>query len=251
MPSFRDARILDAIASVRRFDDMDTVRILVIDGGSGEPLVSQIRAVLGPDDVLVSERDDGIFDALNKGLSLVETPYIGWLGSDDLFTRHACASKVVKALTDADLYVMDLLVVRDGRVRRRTHGWPAKAGLVRWGLHNPHYATFGRRDLLVSNRFRLDLLGSDIDYFLKIFERRPRVAHDPHVGVLMAEGGYSSASYGKMFDVNRQLLGVYRAELGAIAAPFALAIKTGYKVAGLIAYKLMPRSISDVEQASS
>ena len=35
IPSFRDDRIVDTIASVRLFDDLDTVRVVIIDGGSG------------------------------------------------------------------------------------------------------------------------------------------------------------------------------------------------------------------------
>lgn len=240
MPSFRDERILDALASVRAFDDLGTVRVIVVDGGSEPELVDRIRSELMPGDVLVSERDRGIFDGLNKGLDRVETPYLGWIGSDDLFASAAKSSKVVAALKQHDLFVMDLLVVRDYRVRRRTHSWPSSAGLARWGLHNPHYATFGRREVLCRHRFRLDLMGSDIEYFLRVFADRPRVLHSSEVGFLMAEGGYSSASYGTMFRVNRQLFEVYRAHSNTIVAGFALLIKTGYKAASMMLYKLFP-----------
>jgi glycosyltransferase len=241
IPSFRDERIVDTIASVRAFDDLGTVRIVVIDGGSDASLIEAIRPLLGADDVLVSEPDKGIFDALNKGLDRVETPYLGWLGSDDLYTRNAKSSKVVAALETHDLYVMDLVLVRDGHVRRRTHSWPCAKGLVRFGLHNPHYSTFGRSALLCKHRFRLDLTGSDIDYFLRVFAEKPRVMHDPAVGMLMAEGGFSTGGYGKMVRSNGQLFDAYRAQSGRLGAAFALALKMGYKAIGILQHKVIPR----------
>jgi glycosyltransferase len=244
IPSFRDPRILETIASVRVFDDLGTVRLVIIDGGSGDDLVEAIRERLNDDDILISEPDRGIFDALNKGLDRVTTPLMGWIGSDDLYSVGAKSSKVVRALADHDLYVMDLLVVRGSRVRRRTHSWPSAAGLVKWGLHNPHYSTFGRSELLARYRFRLDLLGSDICYFLEVFGNRPRVLHDPTVGVLMAEGGFSSAGYKKIARINRQLFQSYRRQGNAFTAAAALAMKMGYKIAGLLQYKLSREGIA-------
>ena len=66
--SFNDPRIFKAIESVRLFDDIDAVRIIVIDGGSDIDLVESIQSLLADHDILIVEEDDGIFDALNKGL---------------------------------------------------------------------------------------------------------------------------------------------------------------------------------------
>ena len=241
VPSFRDERILDTIASIRAFDDLGTVRIVIIDGGSDGSLLDALRPLLTSDDILVSEPDKGIFDALNKGLDRVETPYMGWLGSDDLYTRSAKSSKVIAALESHDLYVMDLVLVRDGQIRRRTHSWPCSKGLVRFGLLNPHYTTFGRSALLCKHRFRLDLTGSDIDYFLRVFAEKPRVKHDPAVGMLMAEGGYSTGGYGKMVRSNGQLFDAYRTHSGRLGAAFALTLKLGYKAIGILQHKVMHR----------
>lgn len=241
MPSFRDPRILEAIASLRRFDDIDTLRIAVIDGGSDESLLSAIRDALTGEDVFVSERDRGIFDALNKGLDLVDTPYIGWLGADDLFTGAIKASDVVRALAEADLFVASTYIVRGEWIRRKTHAWPCGKGLVRFGLHNPHYSTFGRSALLKSTRFELDLLSSDIAYFLDIFAQRPKVVTTHKVLLLQAEGGFSTGSWAKAVRINHTVYETYRKRSNAVAGLLGVGVKTGYKVLGVIYYRLRKR----------
>jgi glycosyltransferase len=238
LPSYNDARIKEAIESVRRFDDIDTVRLVIIDGGSKPEVVDILKGAVRPGDILVSEPDKGIFDALNKGLDRVETPYLGWLGSDDLFTGQVKASDVVAALQTSDLFVTTVAVFRGDRVRRMTRPWGAANGLTRYGLHNPHYGTFGHSKLMQASRFRLDLMGSDIAYFLEVFGGDARVSSTSAICTLQAEGGFSTRSLGKMLTINRELWQVYRARSNMMAASAALLLKLGYKGINAFWFKL-------------
>lgn len=241
LPSFRDPRLLEAIASIRAFDDIGTVKLAVIDGGSEPALVEAIGQVLTPDDVLISERDRGIFDALNKGLDHSDTPYIGWLGADDLFTGEIKASDVVRALTDSDLFVASAYVVRGDWIRRKTHARPSALGLAKVGLHNPHYSTFGRSSLLKSERFDVDLLSADIEYFLKLFAKNPRVAASDKVLLIAAEGGFSTGSWAKAFRINRSVYDVYARRSNPVVAFVGIGVKTGYKMLSVLRYRLFKR----------
>lgn len=246
LPSFNDARIAEAIASVRRFDDIGTVKLVIIDGGSKPEVVKLLEDAVRPGDLLVVEPDRGIFDGLNKGLERVDTDYMGWLGSDDLFTCQVKASEVVAALDDADIFVTGLAMFRDQEVRRlfdaRVVGW----GLVHYGLHNPHYSTFGRTSLLAAHRFPLTHKGSDIEYFLDVFAQKPRVKTTDRIGVAMREGGFSNQSRQRILDINKGLFGVYRDRVGAPGAVMALALKLGWKIGGRAEAMLRPRSLADI-----
>jgi glycosyltransferase involved in cell wall biosynthesis len=246
LPSFRDRRILSAIDSIRRFDDIKTVSILVIDGGSDMALIADIRSALSENDVLVAEPDKGIFDALNKGLSMVVTDYIGWLGSDDLYSNQIKASDVIEALRENDLFVASLAVVNDVHIKRVTHSYPCSIGLAKWGLHNPHYATFGRSDLLKAERFEISEIGADIGYFLKLFSRHPRVAWTDKIGVLMREGGYSNSSANKIIQVNRTLLKFYKYFNGPIGGYISISIKISYKILGNLYYSIVKSKWSNL-----
>jgi glycosyltransferase involved in cell wall biosynthesis len=244
MPSYNDSRIAEAIASVRRFDDIDTVRLVIIDGGSNAEVIAILKGAVRPGDILVSEPDGGIFDALNKGLDRVDTEFMGWLGSDDLFTGQVMASDVVRTLETNDVFVSSLAMFRDDEVRRifdaRIVGW----NLVRFGLHNPHYSTFGRSATLTAHRFSLVHKGSDIEYFVDVFGDAPRVATTGRVGVAMREGGYSNQSRRRIADINLGLFPVYRARIGMLGAVVALGLKLGWKIVGRIAAIAKPRRVS-------
>jgi glycosyltransferase len=249
LPSFNDARIADAIESVRRFDDIGTVRLVIIDGGSRPEVVSILEAASRADDLLVVEPDKGIFDGLNKGLERVETDYMGWLGSDDLFTGQVKASDVVAALEEADIFVTGLAMFRDREVRRlfdaRVVGW----GLVHYGLHNPHYSTFGRTELFTAHRFPLTHKGSDIEYFLDVFAQKPRIRTTARIGVAMREGGFSNQSRQRILDINRALFAVYRKRIGWFGASVALSLKLGWKVSGRLCALVRPRRVGDLLEA--
>src|ERR1700722_18695786 len=132
LPSYNDARVERAIRSIRCFDDAQIVRIILIDGGSNRETLELIRRSLTPADVLVSEPDKGIFDALNKGLDLCETQFIGWLGSDDVFTGNLPASEVVRALEQNDILVANVAHFRGDFITRVTHGAPSRLGMTRF-----------------------------------------------------------------------------------------------------------------------
>ncbi len=240
LPSFRDARILEAIASVRAFDDIGTTQIIVIDGGSPQGLIDKIGTALLPQDTLVSESDRGIFDALNKGLERVRTPYVGWIGSDDLYTGAIRASDVVRQLEQHDLFIAALFIVRDTRIVRKTHAWPSAHGLARIGLHNPHYSTFGRFSLLGSERFDVADVGADIDYFLRILGRNPRISSTNKVALLQAEGGFSNSSVRKTLSVNRHVYKAYRRRTNFLGAAVSVALKLAYKVGSTGYYRCRP-----------
>jgi glycosyltransferase len=248
--SYNDTRIAGAIHSIRRFDDAGVVKIIVVDGNSKPDIQQLIRGCLEADDRLIAEPDLGIFDALNKGLEACDTEFIGWLGSDDVFSGLIKASAVIGALSKADLFVTNTVVVRDisalpaGNVVRLTHAAPSGHGWVPFGLHNPHYSTFGRATLLRAERFRLDLRGADIDYFLRIFKKRPRVATRNVVATLQGDGGYSTRSWRSMLKTNSELIGVYARHANWLVGPVAVAIKVGYKLLTSGYYKIrrMPAS---------
>jgi len=238
LPNYNDRRIVNAIKSVIQFDDVGEVKILVIDGGSETEVQELTREALRECDVFSSEPDKGIFDALNKGLEMLDTPYAGWLGSDDLFTGRIKASEVISELENHDLFIADVSFFHDGYVTRKTHAYPCSIGLMKIGLHNPHYATFGRTSLLASERFRLDLHGSDIEYFIKIFDHKPRISTRAVVATYQAEGGYSNQNLLHVLKTNVELISSF-----GLLGPLAIPVKLCYKALSKIYYMIRREKI--------
>jgi len=241
VPSYNDSRIGQALDSIRRFDDAEVVKILVVDGGSRQEVREIISKRLAAHDIFICEPDEGIFDALNKGLQACDTEFIGWLGSDDLFTGEVTASHVVDALGNHDLFIADVAFVRGGRRTRVSHALPSKLGLMKFGLHNPHYATFGRATLLRGEQFEVGLYASDIDFFLKIFKKRPTIATVNLVATLQSEGGHSNGSLRILIKQNLECVGIFARHYNWLWGPIAVLGKLTYKVSSRVYYGALAR----------
>ena len=234
LPSYNDLRILNAIKSVRDFDDANLVSILIIDGGSDSYLLKLIAAEITDTDRLISEEDKGIFDGLNKGLGACTSEIIGWLGADDFFSGNVLASEVLSVLQNADIFVGSIYFFRDDVVTRKTSSLHCKYEAARHlGFHNPHYATFGRSKLFKSFRFDIDNLGADIGYFIKVFKMAKSIKVSRRVFTYQAEGGFSNNGLLKTMKVNFDLRKTF-----GILFPIALIVKLSYKASSKIYYKL-------------
>ena len=238
--SYNDERILKAIASVRKFDDDNSVKIAVIDGGSDPELCRKINSELTAEDQFVSEKDGGVFDALNKGLRIASTEYIGWLGSDDFFTGEVIASDVSRVLQRSDLFIGVCELFSGTRISRKTSSWLCKYKLaLKLGVHNPHYSTFGRAELLKAYAFSTTNKAADIGYFLRVFDTAESIATSNKTFVYQAVGGFSNRSIRGICEVN-----LHAAEYYGALACVAIPVKLFRKALSSVVHKVRKRAIS-------
>ena len=81
-----------------------SIQHIIIDGGSTDGTVDIIRSLTDPTNtVILSERDYGIYDALNKGILLATGQIVGFLHSDDVFACHDSIESVVRGFTGASV----------------------------------------------------------------------------------------------------------------------------------------------------
>ena len=123
-----------------------TVEHIVIDGGSNDGTIEIIRAHKSPDHV-VSEKDDGLYDAMNKGLASATGDVIAFLNSDDVYADPNVISDVVSAFKSSNAYAVfgDLVVFdpkKEGHIVRRWKAGPK--GNFKHGWMPPHPTLFVR-----------------------------------------------------------------------------------------------------------
>ena len=83
-----DEFLEEAIRSVIN-QTYDNVEFIIIDGGSTDETLNIIKKYEDRIDYWVSERDDGIYDAMNKGLVLAKGQYVYFMGSDDRLIKNS------------------------------------------------------------------------------------------------------------------------------------------------------------------
>ena len=77
------------------YQTYDNIEYIVIDGGSIDQTLNVLNQYKNDIDYFISEPDDGMYDALNKGFSIARGVLIGFCNSDDLFFSKNTIEKVI------------------------------------------------------------------------------------------------------------------------------------------------------------
>lgn len=206
---------VDCIAqSVRSIQQQtyDDVEHLVIDGASTDGTLAVLRNSLNVRATLVSEPDDGIYDALNKGFARATGEIIGVLHSDDFFADEHVLEQVAMAFADSavDAVYGDLDYVAKADTSRIIRHWCSgrySPSRLAWGWMPPHPALFLRRRVIerwggFDTQFRI---AADYDAILRYFAQgKIRTAYIPRVLVKMRVGGESNRSLSKIIRKSRE-----------------------------------------------
>jgi len=207
--------IEDALDAVSR-QDYAGIEHIVVDGASQDGTVDVLERRRSGIAVLVSERDDGIYHALNKGIGLATGDVIGFLHADDLFADDRVVSRIAAAFAEPSVEAVygDLDYVSRIDAQRVIRRWRAGTYSPRrlaWGWMPPHPTFYVRRRVYerlggFDTRHRI---AADYDCILRFLGRGGIVpAYIPEVLVKMRLGGESNRSVG---NILRKSLEDYRA----------------------------------------
>lgn len=201
----RSATIGQAIASVRT-QTHPPVEHVIQDGGSTDGTLEAISAAGHPGLHLVSEPDDGIYDAINRGIARATGEVIGLVHSDDFLAAPDILSRVADAFgdpaVDAVYGNLDYISASDEkRIVRRWRSEPFDPRLLARGWMPPHPTLFLRREVfdrhgVYDTSFSIS---ADYDAILRWFGSPGfRAVHIPEVFVKMRLGGESNRSLGRI-----------------------------------------------------
>lgn len=164
---------------------------VVVDGGSSDGTVEILREY-GEAIRLVSEPDRGIYDAMNKGLSLARGEWLHLLNADDSYSGPEALAAVIPRLRPDRTNYADIEVVSPGGTRH-VQSFPFSRVKLAYAMYLPHpglvvhrdqYRAVGAYDL----KYRI---AADHDMVLRLLDRYPP-HHIPLVLSVMNQGGASS-----------------------------------------------------------
>lgn len=204
------------------------VEHLLIDGGSTDGTLDLIKAYCPENSPLtryISEPDNGIYDAMNKGIDLATGEIIGVLNADDFYTSSDVLSKVARVFENPKVEACygDLIYVSEGqgaecsaldveesaqkfKIVRYWKSGSFQPNKFYWGWMPPHPTFFVRRS--VYEKYGLFSLeqGSAADYEIMLrflLKHQVETAYIPEVLVNMRVGGVSNDSVGNRVKANR------------------------------------------------
>lgn len=164
------------------------VEFVVVDGASTDRTIEIADRYRAHIDHLVSEGDDGLYDALNKGVRLATGRYVYILGADDELAHPDALADLLAGGGDADVIYGDVLLRNQDGSTSRGATFP----LTRFPLHMPfsHQAVLALRELLLRHPFT-GSIASDYRHLYAAFLRGARFRHVPTCVAHYAMGGVS------------------------------------------------------------
>lgn len=207
------ATIADTVRSVAS-QNYPNIEHLVIDGLSNDNTVRVVEANQHPNLVLTSETDEGIYDAMNKGLDRSNGDIICFLNADDFYVSNCVLSKVVMLMQNhrLDAVIADVGFFHPSRperiVRRYCSGRFTPERLA-WGWIPAHPGLFLRRSITDRvGHFKTDYeIAGDYEYIIRAFHgQNLKYQHLPEIVVKMHLGGASTAGLRAKVQLNKEVL---------------------------------------------
>lgn len=194
--------------------DWENKEYIIIDGKSSDNTMNIIKNYKQNIQKLISEKDGGIYEAMNKGLVHAKGDVVCFLNSDDFYTSKHVLTRV------ADTMINNNLDAIFGGVNFYKKGIPQK--IIRTYLyHNfsldkfsygwmpAHPASFIKNDIikkigLFNTKYRI---AGDFDYLLRIFQiKKFNFICIPEIFVSMQSGGISNINLKSKVIINKEIL---------------------------------------------
>ena len=201
--------IKDALESVVA-QTYPEIEYIIVDGNSNDNTLAIVNEFKDNIAKIISEKDKGIYDAMNKGVREATGDVIGILNSDDLYTNKHVVANMVKAMSGADAVYADLVYVSREDTGQITRSWKAgayKEGLFKKGWMPPHPTFFVRKECYDSfGLYSLELKSSaDYELMLRFIHKyKIKINYFPHTIIKMRVGGQSNVSIKNRLSANRE-----------------------------------------------
>lgn len=205
--------IAHALRSVREQTHSD-IEHIVVDGGSSDDTLAVVAAEGQHVSKVMSEKDEGIYDAMNKGLRLATGDVVVFLNADDYYMNAGVLARVSRVMQDERLDALygDVEFFRPGQrdvVARRYNSGRFTAARLGWGWMPAHPALFVRRILFERyGGFRTDYrIAADFEFIARVFKHGElRHRHLPETLVRMQLGGISTSGWRATLRINREMM---------------------------------------------
>ncbi len=184
--------------------DFPDIEYLIVDGLSKDHTLSIAGRYSKYIDKIISEKDKGLYDALNKGIKLATGDVIGMLHSDDVYANNQVISRIAQQFAmdpSVEAVYADLVFVDRNDTDKVLRTWRAgtyEPDAFKKGWMPPHPTFFVKKSVYDRlGGFNLDLkLSADYELMLRfIHKHQIKVAYLPETIVKMRMGGISNTSF--------------------------------------------------------
>jgi len=191
------------------------IEYIVIDGLSNDGTLDLIKKYENRIAKFISEKDEGIYDAMNKGLALATGDYVIFMNSGDEFFDADTVSAVFASADDADIYYGETEMINDAgqSLGQRRHKAPKQ---FTWrgfnlGMSISHQAIYIKRSLIEPYDRRYQL-SADIDWIIRAAKKAKKIVNVNRYVAKYLVGGMSKTKHRQSlverFDIMKRHYGL-------------------------------------------
>jgi len=220
------------------------IEYIIVDGNSSDKTIEIVNSYGDKISKFISEKDNGIYDAMNKALRLATGDIVGILNSDDVYFDKYVIENVVKRFEEklVDSVYGDLYYVEENDLNKVQRYWKSsdfEQGSFAKGWHPPHPTFFVKREVYEKyGLFDLEMkISADFELMLRFLEKYCiSTTYLPKVLVRMRTGGESNRSIKNIIAGNKSILRAFD--------------KNGIKVNKLmyVFYRFVPKIIQMIKR---
>jgi glycosyltransferase involved in cell wall biosynthesis len=205
------------------------IEYIVVDGASTDGTLDIIKRHESRISTLISEKDNGIYDAMNKGLKLATGDYVIFMNSGDEFYANDTVEKVFASADEADIYYGETEMINDQlqSLGERRHKAPENFTWrsFNYGMSVSHQAIYIKRSLVEPYDPKYQL-SADIDWIIRAAKKAKKIVNvDGYVAKYLV-GGMSKAkhrqSLAERFGIMKRHYGLVPTVLNHVVIAFKL-----------------------------
>jgi glycosyltransferase involved in cell wall biosynthesis len=205
--------IKDAIESVLNQTYKD-IEYIVIDGASSDGTVEIIKSYEDRIDKFVSEPDNGIYDAMNKGLNIATGEVIGILNSDDFYINNDIISKVANIFqkNSVDAMFADLVYVKPDNLNKVVRKYDSSNFSIdkfEYGWMPAHPTFFVKKEIYTKyGLFKIDYkIAADYELLVRfLYKYKIQYYYLKETIVKMRVGGVSTGGIKSNVILNQEII---------------------------------------------
>jgi glycosyltransferase involved in cell wall biosynthesis len=217
------------------------IEYIVIDGLSNDGTIDIIKKYENRISILISEKDKGIYDAMNKGLKVATGDYVLFMNSGDELFALDTVEKVFASEPDADIYYGETEIINnDGEsMGQRRHKAPDKFTWrgFKLGMSISHQAIYIKRSLIEPYDEQYQL-SADIDWIIRAAKKAKKIVNTRQYVAKYLFGGMSKTKHKQSL---RERFQIMRKHYGLLPTLF----NHGIIVFNLSWYYLLHRKTND------
>tara|TARA_B100000242_G_scaffold294006_1_gene274162 strand:+ start:1867 stop:2613 length:747 start_codon:yes stop_codon:yes gene_type:complete len=190
----------------------ENIEYIVIDGGSSDKTLNILHKYRSKISKVTSEKDKGIYDAINKGIKLSTGEIVSVLHSDDYYYNSDVLNDVVSFFSkekEIDCLIGTTIMIRNNKILRKYSPKNFKKWMMYLGISPPHPSSFFKRKVYdICGLYNINYkIAGDFDFFLRtLFKKNIYFKKIGFPFVIMQYGGKSTQSLKNNLISSKEIL---------------------------------------------